>query len=136
MSTSNRPVIPLTTDAMLFTSELLFLRQVQSKDWCSMMAARESNMTLKRFSNVFIIHKTYQLLMYFTGLWRTIWHRFISKIFWGRVEHIQKQHMQIFGFMKNQSKYLYISNCVFTMNCSTDKKFVFWSFIGQDFIYM
>ena len=44
--------------------------------------------------------------------------------------------MQIFGFMKNQSKYLDISNCVFTMNCSTDKKFVFWSFIGQDFIYM
>ena len=129
-------VIPLTTDAMFFTSELLFLQQVQSKDWCSMMAARDSNMTLKRFSNVFIIHKTYQLLMYFTGLWRTIWHRFISKIFWGRVEHIQKQHMQIFGFMKNQSKYLVISNCVFTMNCSTDKKIVFWSFLGRDFICM
>ena len=61
-------------------------------------------------------------IMYFTGLWRTIWHRFISKIFWGRVEHIQKQHMQIFGFRKNQSKYLDISNCVFTKNCSTDKK--------------
>ena len=50
-------VISLTTDAMFFTSELLLLQQVQSKDWCSMMAARDSNMTLKRFSKVLIIKR-------------------------------------------------------------------------------
>ena len=37
---------------------------------------------------------------------------------------------------KNWSKYLDISNCVFTMNCSTEKKIVFWSFLGRDFICM
>ena len=50
-------VIPLTTDAMFFTSELLFLQQVQSQDWCSMIAARDSNMTLKRFPKVLIIKR-------------------------------------------------------------------------------
>ena len=47
---------------------------------------------------------------------------------------IQKRHNHIFGFMKILSKYLDILNCVFTMNSSTEKKIVFWSFIGQDFI--
>ena len=47
-----------------------------------------------------------------------------------------KMALQIFELMKIESKYLDISNCVFTMNCSTDKKIVFWSFLGRDFIYM
>ena len=47
-----------------------------------------------------------------------------------------KMALQIFELMKIESKYLDISNCVFTMNCSTGKKIVFWSFLGQDFIYM
>ena len=33
-----------------------------------------------------------------------------------------KMALQIFELMKIESKYLDISNCVFTMNCSTDKK--------------
>ena len=47
-----------------------------------------------------------------------------------------KMALQIFELMKIESKYLDISNCVFTMNCSTDKKIIFWSFLGRDFIYM
>ena len=38
------------------------------------------------------------------------------------------------GAHKNWSKHLGISNCVFTMICSADKKIVFWSFLGRDFI--
>ena len=38
------------------------------------------------------------------------------------------------GAHKNWSKHLGISNCVFTMNCSTWQKIVFWSFLGRDFI--
>ena len=47
-----------------------------------------------------------------------------------------KMALQIFELMKIESKYLDISNCVFTMNCSTDKKIVFWSFLWRDFICM
>ena len=45
-----------------------------------------------------------------------------------------KKPTQIFELIKIVSKYLDISNCVFTMNSSSEKKIVFWSFIGQDFI--
>ena len=45
-----------------------------------------------------------------------------------------KMALQIFELMKIESKYLDISNCIFTMNCSTDKKIIFWSFSGRDFI--
>ena len=41
-----------------------------------------------------------------------------------------KMALQIFELMKIESKYLDISNCVFTMNCSTDKKIVFGLFQG------
>jgi len=47
-----------------------------------------------------------------------------------------KMALQIFELMKIESKYLDISNCVFTMNCSTEKKIVFWSFLGRDLICM
>ena len=40
--------------------------------------------------------------------------------FWGR--DLPKRPPQIFERMKIESKYLDISNCIFTMNCSTDKK--------------
>ena len=39
-----------------------------------------------------------------------------------------KMALQIFELMKIESKYLDVSNCVFTMNCSTDKKIVFGLF--------
>ena len=103
---------------------------------------------------------------YFRGnIWVRIWVQFhFLYIFVGRVERIyktshitmlsfylfpsnlqsfgdelnrsSKMALQIFELMKIESKYLDISNCVFTMNCSTDKKIVFWSFLGRDFIYM
>merc|ERR1711928_275081 len=42
-----------------------------------------------------------------------------------------KMALQIFELMKFESKYLDISNCIFTMNCSTEKKIVFWYFVEQ-----
>ena len=45
---------------------------------------------------------------------------------------IQKRPTQIFGLMIIWSKYLDFSNCVFTMNCSTEKKIFFWYFMGRD----
>ena len=73
----------------------------------------------------------YQLVTYFTELLRAMASINKQNIL-GTV--IQKRHNHIFGFMKILSKYLDILNCVFTMNSSTEKKIVFWSFIGQDFI--
>ena len=58
------------------------------------------------------------------------------RCFGDELNRSSKMALQIFELMKIESKYLDISNCVFTMNCSTDKKIVFWSFLGRDFIYM
>ena len=97
------------------------------------------------------------------NIWVIIWVQFhFLYIFVGRVDRIHKtSHITMLSFYffpsdlqsfgdelnsssktapaniwahKNWSKYLDISNCVFTMNCSTDKKIVFWSFLGLDFI--
>ena len=43
---------------------------------------------------------------------------------------------QIFELIKIEANIWILQNCVFTMNCSTDKKIVFWSFLGRGFIYM
>ena len=59
-----------------------------------------------------------------------------SKVLGTSWTDLPKRTPQIFELIKIESKYLDISNCVFTMNCSTDKKIVFWSFLGRDFIYM
>ena len=59
-----------------------------------------------------------------------------SKVLGTSWTDLPKRPPQIFELIKIESKYLDISNCVFTMNCSTDKKIVFWSFLGRDFICM
>ena len=77
------------------------------------------------------IHKTTNLTMFFfTFSLQT------SDVLGTSWTDIQKRPTQIFGLMIIWSKYLDFSNCVFTMNCSTEKKIAFWSFIGQGFIYM
>ena len=108
----------------------------------------------------------FMLFNYFReNIWVLIWVQFhFLGIFVGRVERIyktphitmlsfcffpsdlqsfgdelnrsSKMALQIFELMKIESKYLDISNCVFTMNCSTEKKIVSWSFLGRDFICM
>ena len=55
---------------------------------------------------------------------------------WGRVEHSFKTASNILHDKKNYEKYLYISNSVFTMNSSSDKKIVFCYFLGEGSIYM
>ena len=76
----------------------------------------------------------YQLVMYFTELLRTM-ASIKKQNIWGTSWTVtQKRHITILGFMKIYSKYLDISKCVFTMKCSTEKKFVFWSFKEQDII--
>ena len=75
-------------------------------------------------------------IMYFTGLWRTMEHIIEQNILGTSWTDLPKRPTQIFELMEIESKYLDISNSVFTMNSSTDKKIVFWSFLGRDFIYM
>ena len=49
---------------------------------------------------------------------------------------LPKRPPQIFELIKIEANIWILQNCVFTMNCSTDKKIVFWSFLGRGFIYM
>ena len=75
------------------------------------------------------IHKTTILPCFFPP--------FRPKMFWGYVDQKLKKGLNRYlGSWKFKSKYLDISNCVFTMNTSTKRKIAFQSFIEQDFIYM
>ena len=77
------------------------------------------------------IHKTTNLTMFFfTFSLQT------SDVLGTSWTDIQKRPTQIFGLIIIWSKYLDFSNCVFTMNSSTKKTIVFWSFIGQAGIHL
>ena len=77
------------------------------------------------------IHKTINLsMLYFYLSLQT------SEVLGTSWTDLPKQPTQIFELMKIESVYFDFSNCVFTMNYSTAKKIVFWSFLGRDFICM
>ena len=61
-------------------------------------------------------------IMYFTGLWRTMAKIYKQNILGTSWTDIPKRPTQIFELIEIDSKYLDISNSVFTMNSSTEKR--------------
>ena len=75
------------------------------------------------FELIIYRRKAYSIvLMYFTGLWRTMAKIYKQNILGTSWTDIPKRPTQIFELMEIDNKYLEISNSVFTMNSSTDKK--------------